>query len=129
MSAGQVLLYALLALAVIVGLRRYRLRAGVPQHTPVQVAELLSAPGAPLLLDVRTEAEHSQGAIKGSLHIPLRDLVRHPEGLDKHRHREIVVYCQTGSRSLVAAAKLRKLGFNASNMKGGLAEWNFSRMR
>jgi len=129
MSTGQVVVYAILALVILIGLRRYLLKARVPEHTPAEVAKLLASPGAPLLLDVRTEAEHSQGAIKGSLHIPLKDLVRRPEELEKHRHREIVIYCQTGSRSLVAAVKLRKLGFNASSMKGGIAEWNFSRIR
>jgi len=129
MTAGQILLYALLALAVIIAVRRFLVKASVPQHTPARVAEMLASPAAPLLVDVRTEAERAQSAIKGSLHITLRELLRHPETLEKHRHREIVLYCQNGNRSLTAAAKLRKLGFHASSMKGGIAEWNFSRLR
>jgi rhodanese-related sulfurtransferase len=46
--------------------------------------------------------------------------------LEQHRRREIICYCQTGNRSLSAAAKLKRGGFSVANLRGGITEWNFS---
>lgn len=70
------------------------------------------------LIDVRLEDEHRAGAIKGSVNIPLYLLRLKAAGLDpKRRH---VVYCQTGSRSCVAAFLLSQRGFDVYALKGGL---------
>jgi rhodanese-related sulfurtransferase len=78
-----------------------------------------------LLLDVRSNGERQHSHIKGSLHIPLNQLVSRSDELSKHKEKEIVCYCQTGNRSVTAASRLNKLGFKAANLKGGIAEWNF----
>jgi rhodanese-related sulfurtransferase len=44
--------------------------------------------------------------------------------MKKFKDAEIICYCRTGNRSLNAAAKLKKLGFNAANLKGGIIRWN-----
>jgi hydroxyacylglutathione hydrolase len=74
----------------------------------VAPAELDRVPNA-FLLDVRTKAEHAAGAVPGALqrHVG-RVAFRHD---DLPRDRPIVVYCQTGARSSVAAGALRALGF------------------
>lgn len=125
MSTGQVLLYVVLGLVILVYARRYFLTRGVTQYSPAEVQEKLKGPTVPILLDVRTDAEHSAHHMKGSLHIPLQMLLRRMSDLERHKNREIICYCQTGSRSLLAAARLKRLGFHAASMKGGMAEWNF----
>lgn len=82
--------------------------------------------GSPVLLDVRTNAERERKSIKGSLHIPLHELGRRMEELEKHKSKEIICYCQSGSRSFSAAARLKKFGFTVANMNGGISEWNSS---
>lgn len=94
------------------------------EYTPKQVAGMLSG-NSILLLDVRTTEERNQQNIKGSLHIPLNDLTEQLKTLEKYRSKEIVCYCHSGRRSFVAAAMLQKQGFQAANMKGGIAEWNY----
>jgi rhodanese-related sulfurtransferase len=126
MSADQIILYAVLALAGGWYLRRSMLARTVARYTAAEVAGRLKGPAAPLLLDVRTAAERSGSSIPGSLHIPLHELGRRVDELKKHKDREIVVYCASGSRSVSAALKLKKEGFNAANLTGGIAEWKLS---
>ncbi|MGD2118491.1 MAG: rhodanese-like domain-containing protein [Chromatiales bacterium] len=69
-------------------------------------------PGDATFLDVRTEAELvKNGALKGSLHIPLDSLEDKLAKLP--RDKEILVYCENGIRAEMAYETLSKNGFNA----------------
>jgi rhodanese-related sulfurtransferase len=93
----------------------------VPQISPAELCVHLSQPvGRPLLLDVRTPAEHQQVALPGSLLIPLHELEERVEELSAHRDEQLVVYCHLGVRSQAAAAYLCTLGFNARSLTGGI---------
>ena len=78
-----------------------------------------------VLVDVRTIEEHDRGAIPGTdLNIEFREIgKRHKElgaGLDDH----IVVYCQSGKRSNIAADTLSDLGYkNVYNIRGSMNAW------
>jgi hydroxyacylglutathione hydrolase len=74
------------------------------------------------LVDVRGEAEWEAGHMPGALHLFLGDL---PEESAQLRHdRPIVVACQGGTRSAIAASLLRARGFrNVTNFAGGFSEW------
>ena len=125
MTMSQILLYALLALVVLFYLRRFLLTRKITRYSAAQLADRLKEPGA-VLLDVRTEKERQAQLIPGSLHIPLQELGRRMGELEKYKNREVICYCQSGNRSLTAAVRLRRFGFNASHLEGGIAEWNFS---
>lgn len=74
------------------------------------------------LLDVRNPSELQEGYIKGSINIPLiRLLVSAPYELDPSKI--IVTYCHSGNRSSLAANELRKLGFQALSLEGGIENW------
>jgi rhodanese-related sulfurtransferase len=126
MPTPQVILYVLMALLAALYLRRWLLLRGLKQYSPREVAEAMKQPGSKVLLDVRTAAERQRNSIKGSTHIPLHELGRRIEELNKHKNKEVICYCQSGNRSVSAAAQLRKSGFTVANMKGGIAEWNSS---
>ena len=81
------------------------------------------AAGEAVLLDVRTSGERAEKAIKNSLHIPLDQLEGRLTELEKHRSKEIIAYCRSGSRSLAAADLLGKNGFTAASMNGGIMGW------
>jgi len=70
------------------------------------------------LLDVRSAAEFQQGAIKGSLNIPINELRVHLTQLDPVR--PYVIYCRNGVQSEVAAFLLRQRGFEVFVLRGGL---------
>ena len=126
MTAEQIALYAFLALAAAWAVRRKLRARSVIRYDAAQLAERIGAADRPVLLDVRTDGERRGGSLPGSLHIPLHELSRRSEELTKHRAREIVVFCATGSRSLTAAVRLRDRGFNAAHLEGGLSAWRLS---
>jgi len=70
------------------------------------------------LLDVRTESEYRQGAIKGAQSLPLYKLRELADRLDTAK--KYIIYCQTGVRSGVAAFLLGQRGITAYALKGGL---------
>lgn len=124
MTTSQIIFYSLLALVILVYLRRFLVTRGIPRYSPSQLAGRLKQ-GDVVLLDVRTPAEFQTGNIRGSVLVPLQELHRRTEDLQKYKGNELICYCQSGSRSLMAAAQLRKKGFNAAHLEGGIAEWNF----
>ncbi len=77
------------------------------------------------LVDVRSVEEHDTGAIPGTdANIEFREMAkRHKEigaGPDDH----IVVYCQSGKRSNIAADTLTELGYrNVYNIRGSVNAW------
>ena len=74
-----------------------------------------------ILLDVRNPQEHDTARIEGSTLIPLQTLQARLDELD--RDSEIIVYCHTGRRSLMAAQLMRQDGFNAVSLHGGIDLW------
>lgn len=74
------------------------------------------------LLDVRSNSEHSSGALPTALQRHIGRLAYHHHDLP--RDRPIVVYCQTGVRAAVASAGLRALGFNdVRELSGSYDAW------
>lgn len=125
MTATQIILYAVLALAVVLYIRRVLIARSIKHYEPSEASERSSNGGSAVLLDVRTDSERRAQHITGSLHVPLNELTRRMDELKKYKSREVICYCRSGNRSLTAAAMLRKQGFTTANMRGGLEEWNF----
>lgn len=78
-------------------------------------------PRTTFVLDVRRPDERARGAIPGSFHIPLDELRSRMDELP--RDREVVVYCQTGQRSYIAARLLSQRGFRVRNLTGSYCTW------
>ena len=77
----------------------------------------------PVIVSVRAAADYAKGHIPGAINIPLADLAK-PENLAKlPTDRKIVVYCYTGHTGSQATAILNVLGYDASNLKFGMASW------
>jgi rhodanese-related sulfurtransferase len=122
---GEVLLYVVIGIIGLFYVRRALVARSVQHYSAAEVQEKLRDLHNVVLLDVRTEREWQGQHIKGAVHIPLHELQRRIDELEKHKGKEVVCYCQTGNRSVSAAVRLKKLGFSVANMKGGIAEWNF----
>ena len=69
------------------------------------------------LVDVRSEAEFSAGALDGALNLPLQTIQRADELLS--RDTPLVVYCASGMRSNLAQARLHSMGFSQVHDLGG----------
>lgn len=77
-----------------------------------------------LVLDVRNRSEWNEGHVPGATNIPLAELVSRVDELRAYSDRPIVVHCQGGSRSAVAASVLQASGFSdVSDVEGGFGAW------
>lgn len=86
---------------------------------PSELAAQLDGAHPPAVLDVRTPQEYHNGHIAGSQHIPLTELARRLNEVPA----EVVVHCQSGYRSSMAASLLRQHGVIATDLVGGIAAW------
>lgn len=73
--------------------------------------------GIVTLLDVRTDAEVSNGRLEGSLHIPVDELRERLGELDPAK--PVYVNCQSGLRSYLACRILTQRGFTCAHLSGG----------
>lgn len=114
MDIASQILIGILAVYLVIKLMGYLSRLGIKQITP---KELESKKGV-VLLDVRTQKEFRKGHIPGAVHVPLADVGSKVKKLKKDK--EIVVYCQSGNRSIWAIKRLIAMGYkNLYNLKGG----------
>jgi rhodanese-related sulfurtransferase len=88
---------------------------------PRELGELLTRGWT--LVDVRSAAEHAEGAIPDSINVPIDSLRDHLDALDS---RPVVVYCEVGQRGHTAAALMHELGIQARNLDGGYQTWKAS---
>jgi len=73
------------------------------------------------LLDVRTSAEYSRGALPQSINIPLHIL---PVLADSHLEPDasIFIYCRSGGRAIMAEKILRNMGYENIQNIGGITQ-------
>ena len=78
-----------------------------------------------ILVDVRSVEEHDTGAIPGTdLNIEFREIGKRHKELGASLDDHIVVYCQSGKRSNIAADTLSDLGYkNVYNIRGSMNAW------
>ena len=89
-----------------------------------ETASAASVDGETFVLDVRGRSEYAAGHIPNAANIPLGEL---QSRLDEVPHGDVVVHCQGGSRSIIAASILQREGRSGIvNMTGGFAEWERS---
>ena len=95
---------------------------GAPPLTVREAHALLSAGDERgLLLDVRQPLEHSGGVAPGAALIPITQLGQRLDELP--RDRPILTICASGHRSPLAARRLRRAGFDARDVAGGMKAW------
>ncbi|MGD0364298.1 MAG: ubiquitin-like small modifier protein 1 [Bryobacteraceae bacterium] len=89
---------------------------------PIEVKQKIDRGDKFLLIDVREPHEYQICSIPTAKLIPLGSLPQHLDELD--RDIEIVAHCKSGMRSAKAVDLLKKNGFHARNMKGGILAWS-----
>jgi rhodanese-related sulfurtransferase/thiol-disulfide isomerase/thioredoxin len=93
--------------------------------TPEDVKKMLDGNEPFVLVDVRSTGEFDASHIKGAVSVPVETIVGgKPAGLDD-LNAKIVVYCETGARSRVAAEELTELGYTNVYDMGGLDKWTY----
>lgn len=74
-----------------------------------------------VVLDVREEEEYLEGIIPGAVLLPLSSLQLKMSNLDKSTHYHVV--CYSGSRSQMACMFLDAMGYQVTNVMGGMSEY------
>jgi hydroxyacylglutathione hydrolase len=95
--------------------------AEMPHVRATELAPLLSR-GSVQVIDVRGASEWESGHLPGAPNIPLATLAARLD--EVQRDRPVVVQCQSGGRSAIAASLLRAKGVkDVLNLSGGLSAW------
>jgi rhodanese-related sulfurtransferase/glyoxylase-like metal-dependent hydrolase (beta-lactamase superfamily II) len=99
----------------------------IERMTAVALSERLTTVSPPIVVDVRSEKEWEAGHIAGSLNLPLNQLrdraAEIPEG------RAVVVHCEGGYRSAIAASLLAQTaGTDVLDLVGGFQAWAASKL-
>jgi rhodanese-related sulfurtransferase len=77
----------------------------------------------PILVDVRTPGEYSEGHVPGAVNIPLDELPGRVGELEQYKEGEVHLVCRSGARSSKAAQLLAGEGYQAVNVAGGTLAW------
>lgn len=73
------------------------------------------------VVDVREPDEVAQGIIPDAIHIPLGELEQRHSELS--RDKSYIMVCRVGGRSGMACELLSDLGYDVTNMTGGMMAW------
>jgi molybdopterin/thiamine biosynthesis adenylyltransferase/rhodanese-related sulfurtransferase len=101
-----------------------RARAETSQMSVEELRALLDKSAPVTVLDVREADESAEGRIPGATLLPRGFLESRVESLvPKEAH--VVVYCQSGDRSALAARSLAELGYaKVHSLAGGFGRWS-----
>lgn len=91
---------------VVIGFLLMRQRGGLS----VEEARRHLKEGA-LLVDVRTVGEFQAGSVPGAVNVPLSDLPEAMAAKSPDKNQVLLLHCQSGGRSGIAAMKLRSAGY------------------
>ncbi len=110
----------------------FEARRTIRRYDPEELAGRLAGRDAPLVLDTRTHTDRQRfGVIAGSVHAPRTVLEWHLDPANGYQLREVrdldqplVVVCNGGYSSSLAAANLVRLGFSdVGDLRGGVHAW------
>ena len=75
------------------------------------------------VVDVRTGAEFQRGHVPGARWVPIHRLNGRLPALGLDRGQPVALVCKTGHRSRAATRLLRRAGYDARNLAGGIDAW------
>ena len=99
-------------------------RAVIPEQGPQELKRRIDAHEPLVLVDVRDPDEYRDGAIEPATNISRGFLEFRIGTAAPDPKTPIVLYCQSGLRSMLAAKALHDLGYeNVVNLQGGFQKW------
>ena len=98
------------------------LRKGGQSLTSRELTALVNADQA-VVLDVRNHKDFSAGHIVDALNIPFDKLASRIAELEKHKAKTIIVVDAMGQHAGSVARDLKKAGYTAAKLGGGIASW------
>jgi len=94
----------------------------IAQTQRITASNIRNLCGETIIVDIRTHHEWAGGHIEGSVNIPLNQLTKRIEEVPISG--SVIVHCQGGYRSMIAASLLEKEGrTNIMDLVGGYSAW------
>ncbi|MDX2477390.1 MAG: rhodanese-like domain-containing protein [Gammaproteobacteria bacterium] len=123
-AQNWVLIAGIFVVALLLVSEPLRMRISGVEAANVFDAVSLSNHQSAIFVDVRESKETADGVINGAYRVPLSNFDKNATQLDKFKEKPVIVYCRSGNRSIGAAGKLRKKGFNkVYSLTGGILAW------
>ncbi len=97
--------------------------SGYETLTMAEAAEVFATPGDYIILDVRRADEFAAGHIPGAINVANEDIDKVQPAELPDMEQKIYVYCRSGRRSKLAAAKLVAMGYTNICEIGGIIDW------
>jgi rhodanese-related sulfurtransferase len=94
--------------------------------SPDEAWELMLNESRTMLIDVRTSKEYKIGHIFGCICIPLNDISNNPFSVCENKDTPIILYCQKGYKSSVAAQALIDVGYSRIYTIPGIAQYQYN---
>jgi rhodanese-related sulfurtransferase len=122
---SKITIATVIGIALLVGVFYVFAQDGSSLISPSDANKFIQNDSTVVLLDVRTPSEFnsSTGHLAKAILIPVQELERRIDELQKYKQKSIIVYCRTGHRSMSGTEILLKHGYNARNMEGGITRW------
>jgi rhodanese-related sulfurtransferase len=81
------------------------------------------------IIDIRPAGQWQQPSITGSIHVDVYDKLKQNdssafENLYLDKSIPVVIFCNGGKASMIAAEMLTLKGYDTFSLEGGLTEWN-----
>jgi len=96
----------------------------IPEQPPAELNKRLDAGEPVVVIDVRDPDEYRDGSIEAANNISRGFLEFRIGSVASDPSTPLVLYCQTGLRSMLAAKALHDLGYkNVINLQGGFQRW------
>lgn len=89
--------------------------------SPEEAYRLLQSDPEVVIVDVRQPVETQSGSVPGAVLIPLTEFGRRMGELP--RDRPILTICRSSHRSPIAARRLKRAGYDVTNVLGGTMAW------
>ena len=96
-----------------------------PKRIKAKKAKEMAGEGKAMLVDVRTSEEFANGHIPGAMLLPLDVLAGRAAAALPDKEANIIVNCQSGARSAIAAAQLAAMGYKNVYDLGGIIGWPY----
>lgn len=112
MRRSHIFYLSVLTIAIVAGIVffAYLYATMSPLHISAEAARQQIAEGNTIVLDVRTDPEYALGHYEGAIHIKINNIVEQAPGL-LPIGANIIIYCNTGQRSRMAAETLKQMGY------------------
>lgn len=73
-----------------------------------------------ILIDVRSYDDFKKRHICGAINIALEEI----DKISLPKDKEIIVYCERGATSIIAASKLMRMGYSVMSVVGGIQAYH-----